>query len=201
MMIRRLVGFDKIPGVRPLRIGDIIRRLVAKCGLAVAGQEAMRACGTDTICTRLEAWIEGGIHFIHQLQNKNLQDQDPWGMFLIDAHNTCNKSNKMMMLWVAHHEWPSGCQMILNFYRHHSSLVIRGEYPFMYENIQSMEGVTQGCPFAMVGYSLLVLPLIRQLQWKFPNIASAWYTNNAMADVELKEVIKYFNSLCELGPS
>ena len=46
MMIGRLVGFDKMPGVRPLGIGDIIRRLVAKCGLKVMGQEATRACGT-----------------------------------------------------------------------------------------------------------------------------------------------------------
>ena len=123
------------------------------------------------------------------------------GVLLIDACNTFNEGNTNMMVWVARHEWSSGCWMLLNFYWNHSSLVIRGEYPFMYEKIQSMEGVTQGCPFAMVGYSLLVLPLIRQLQWKFPNIASPWYTNNAMADVELKEVIKYFNSLCELGPS
>ena len=30
MMVDRLVGFDKMPGVRPLGIGDMIHRLVEK---------------------------------------------------------------------------------------------------------------------------------------------------------------------------
>ena len=106
-----------------------------------------------------------------------------------------------MKMWVARHEWPSGCRMLLNFYRHQSSLVIRGEDPSMSESIQSMEGVTQGCPFAMVGYGLLVLPLIRQLQREFPNVASPWYADDAMAAGALADVMAYFHRLCELGPS
>ena len=76
MMIGRLLGFDKIPGVRPLGIGYIIRRLVAKCGLKVMGQDATRACGTDQLCTGLEAGIEGGIHFIRQIQDEHLEDPE-----------------------------------------------------------------------------------------------------------------------------
>ena len=84
-MVGRLVGFDKMPGVRPLGIGDIIRRLVAKCCLAVTGQEATRAVGTDNLCAGLEADIERGIHFIRQLHQEHLGDDEPWGMLLIDA--------------------------------------------------------------------------------------------------------------------
>ena len=101
MMIGRLVGFDKMPGVIPLGIGDIIRRLIAKCGLKVMGQEATRACGTDQLCAGLEAGIEGGIHFIRQLQDEHLEDPDPWGMLLIDAKNAFNEGNRKMMAWVA----------------------------------------------------------------------------------------------------
>ena len=56
----RLVGLDKYPGVRPIGIGNILRRLVCKVLLIVVGNEATRACGTDQLCSRLEARIEGG---------------------------------------------------------------------------------------------------------------------------------------------
>ena len=122
-------------------------------------------------------------------------------MLLIDSHNAFNEGNRKMMAWLARHEWPSGCRMLLNFYRHHSSLVICGEEPPMSESIQSMEGVMQGCPFAMVGYDLLVLPFIHQLQRDFPDAASPWYAGDAMAAGAIEDVMKYFHRLCELGPS
>ena len=122
-------------------------------------------------------------------------------MLLIDAPNAFNEGNWQMMAWVERHEWPSGCRMLLNFYQHHSSLVIRVKNPSMSESIQIMEGVTQGCPFAMVGYGLLVLPLIRQLQKEFPTVASPWYADETMAEGALADVMKYFHRLCDLGPS
>ena len=91
MMLVRLVGFDKIPGVRPLGIGDMIRHLVAKCCLAVMGQEATRACGTDQLCAGLEASIEGGIHSIRLLEAEHKENPYPWGMLLIDARNAFNE--------------------------------------------------------------------------------------------------------------
>ena len=78
-------------------------------------------------------------------------------------------------------------------------MVIRAEYPSMSEMIQSMEGVMQGCPFAMVGYGFLVLPLIRQLQREIPNAASPWYANNTMVAGELEEVMKYCTSITSAG--
>ena len=85
--------------------------------------------GINNLCAGLEAGIKGGIHFIRQLQQEHLGDDEPWGMLLIDAKNAFNEGSRKMMAWVARHEWPLGCRMLLSFYRHHSSLVIRGECP------------------------------------------------------------------------
>ena len=41
------------------------------------GQEATCACGTNQLCAGLEASIEGGIHFIRQLQDEHLEDPEP----------------------------------------------------------------------------------------------------------------------------
>ena len=47
IMASRLIALDKCPGVCPIGVGKTLRRLLAKCILAVAGKEAKLACGTD----------------------------------------------------------------------------------------------------------------------------------------------------------
>ncbi|KAL7519316.1 hypothetical protein ACHAWF_000226 [Thalassiosira exigua] len=46
-------ALDKQPGVRPLGIGEIWRRAMAKA-----------ACGSTQLCAGLEAGIEGAIHSV-----------------------------------------------------------------------------------------------------------------------------------------
>ena len=58
----RLIGIDKFPGVRPVSIGELWKRLITKCFLLVAGQTAKEVCGVDQLCAGLEAGVEGGVH-------------------------------------------------------------------------------------------------------------------------------------------
>ena len=58
-MANRLIALDKCPGVRPVGVGEIWRRLLAKCVLVVAGGEAKEACGSEQLCAGLEEGIEG----------------------------------------------------------------------------------------------------------------------------------------------
>ena len=69
--MNRLVALPKHPGIRPIGIGDIWRRLFAKCVIKVAGSEAAEACGSDQLCAGLKAGIEGASHAVHQSWEKN----------------------------------------------------------------------------------------------------------------------------------
>ena len=60
----RLVALDKCPGVRPLGIGEIWRRAIAKCALKACGEDAKAACGSTNLCAGLEAGIEGALHSV-----------------------------------------------------------------------------------------------------------------------------------------
>jgi len=62
LMACHLVALDKQPGVCPVGIGEIYRRLMAKCVLAAAGQRAAAACGNLNLCAGLPAGIEGAVH-------------------------------------------------------------------------------------------------------------------------------------------
>jgi len=66
LMACRLVALDKQPGVRPVGIGEIWRRLMAKCVIAVAGSQATAACGNLNLCAGLPAGIEGAVHAVEE---------------------------------------------------------------------------------------------------------------------------------------
>ena len=70
---------------------------MAKCMLSIAGQTAKIACSSTQLCGGLEAGIEGAIHTLSELwQVKN--EENDWGILLVDARNAFNKGNRMQML-------------------------------------------------------------------------------------------------------
>ena len=71
MMSCRLVALDKCPGVRPLGIGEIWRRAIAKCALKVCGEDAKATCGSTQLCAGLEAGIEGALHSVSTRAREN----------------------------------------------------------------------------------------------------------------------------------
>ena len=67
LMACRELALGKIPvGIRPIGIGDVIRRAAAKCVLLVAGASATSECGADQLCAGLKAGVEGGFHAVFQ---------------------------------------------------------------------------------------------------------------------------------------
>ena len=53
-----LIGLDKCSGVWPVGVGETWQRLIAKCVLAMTGEEAKEACGIEKLCGGLEARID-----------------------------------------------------------------------------------------------------------------------------------------------
>ena len=82
---------------------------------------------------------------------------------------------------------------MFNLYRHQSVLVVRGESKKKTIFLHSSEGSTQGCPLAMLGYGILLLPLIITLKTDFPEVKSPWYADDGAAAGTLKILI-YFLS-------
>ena len=67
LMTCRLVALDKQPGTRPVGIGEIYHRLMAKCVISACGHQATAACGNENLCAGLPAGIEGAIHAMHEV--------------------------------------------------------------------------------------------------------------------------------------
>ena len=169
LMSGQMIALDKQPGIRPVRVQDTWRRMMAKCLLKVAGTEAKAACDTTQLVGGLEAGIEGAIHAMHILWDEHNKEEG-WGFLLIDARNAFNEENRTAMLWAVQHEWPSGAKFTFNYYRHWATLVVRDTCDGSGHFLHSKDGVTQGDPLDMISYDIGVLPLIRELHNSHPRV-------------------------------
>ncbi|HEY9815494.1 MAG TPA: hypothetical protein V6D20_06805, partial [Candidatus Obscuribacterales bacterium] len=194
-----LIALDKNPGVRPIGIGHIWRRMIAKCFLAVAGPSATEVCGVDQLCVGLQAGIEGAVHAASQFWKEHATDDD-FGFLCIDAKNAFNEMNRVTMLWTIRHEWPQGALFTFNCYKHWIRLVAHdpsGNTFVFYSKV----GVTQGDPLGMYAYGIGLLPLIRLLKQEFPTILfQGWYANDGSAAASIPLLCKFFDSLLKRGP-
>ena len=70
--------------------------MLCKVILIVVAKEATRA---DQLFSEIEAGIEGGIHHMRLLWDEHdKEEDDTWGVLLIDARNAFNEGNRKMMM-------------------------------------------------------------------------------------------------------
>ena len=200
IMANRLMALDKCPGVRPVGIGEIWRRLFSKCVLKEAGAEATEACGSDQLCAGLKADIEGAVHAVRAMAAIR-PDEEEWGFLLVDAANAFNAGNRTAILWTVRHLWPSGARFSFNCYRHWSSLMIRRDDGYEADFLMSKEGVTQGDPLSMILYGIGMLPLTKLLKKEIPDCIQPWYADDAGAGGSFEAIEDFFNLLVEEGPA
>ena len=111
---------------------------------------------------------------------EKMNKEEEVGFTLVDARNAFNEMNRTAMLWTVRHLWPTGITFAFNCYRHHSTLTIRGDKRTTC-HLHSQEGVTQGCPLAMILYAIGLVPLIKILKHKIPNLHNTWYADDGAA--------------------
>ena len=58
----RLIALDKCPGVRPIGVGEVLRRIVSKTILSLVREDIQRAVGPLQLCVGHEAGCEAAVH-------------------------------------------------------------------------------------------------------------------------------------------
>ena len=157
------MALDKCPGIRPIRIGEIWHRLLAKRVLKVAGAEAKDVCGNAQLWTGLESGIEGASHITCTLFAER-DNKEEWGFLLVDAANAFTTGNRITCLWAMRYRCSSGARFSMNYYRHQVLLLVRADDRHGDHWLVSREGVTQGDPLTMILYEIGMLPLTLQLK-------------------------------------
>ena len=85
----RLVPLDKCPGVRPVGIGEVARRIVGKAVMKVVKLDLQQAIGSIQLYAGKEAGCKAAVHAMEQL----FAADDTEAMILVDATNAFNLLN------------------------------------------------------------------------------------------------------------
>ena len=194
----RLVALGKNSGIRPIVIGEIWRRLLAKYILAITCPSAKDAYGLDQLCAGLSTGIEGAIHGMSQLWEES-EALDYWGFLLVDARNAFNKLNRINMLWTIRHEWPAGARFTLNCYCHHGTLLCSAPDGTSFK-IPSRAGITRCDLLVMLIYDGGLMPMVRQLKEVHPHAVQPWYADDAGSADHFDEIEAFFKDLAKIGP-
>ena len=150
----RLIALDKQPGVRPIGIGETLRRLLGKAVADLTNDDLAYAFGSEELAGGVSCEIEGSIHGLRKLFEK--KSSNGFGLLLLDAKNAFNSINRSSALLNARTLWSRASTFLYNSYQESSKLVLSNTDVF----IRSEEGTTQGDPLSMLFYGVALLPLI-----------------------------------------
>ena len=173
----RLIALDKNPGVRPIGVGESLRRIVGKAIASLTKCDIEDVCGVSQLCSGLRAGIEGGVHAVTELF-----ESEGWGL----THPT------LAVLWNSRVLWPHCSRFLFNTYRGWAPLVLKGSPSLLY----SKEGVTQGDPLSMLIYAIGSFPLINSLNHPL-NGSQVWYADDASACAKLVDLKNWFLKLMQ----
>ena len=177
----RLIPLDKgltkdlKPGVRPIGVGEVLRRIVGKLLIRVIKDDIIDAVGPLQTCSGLKGGIEAAIHAMRETYNK----PETEAVLLVDAENAFNNLNRKVALQNIRQLCPPFYQYLHNTYQEPAKLVIPGTDT--HEIIYSDEGYTQGDVCVMGLYGLGIKPLISDLDEVITpeECIQAWYADDS----------------------
>ena len=179
----RLIALDKNPGVRPIGVGKVCRRLIGKAILSVIRSEVLEITGCLQLCAGQSSACEAIIHAVRHLYNEAGDDD---GLLFIDASNAFNALNRGLALRNILYLCPSLGRVLINMYRTDTSLFIDGVTLF------SKEGTTQGDPLAMAMFAVATVPLIKELSSRV-SVKQLWYADDATSLGSLLEIRRWWD--------
>ena len=190
LMACRLIALDKKPGVRPIGVCEVVRRIVAKSILRVVNKDVEEACGFLQKCSGLPAGQEAAVHAMQQVY----EDESTEGLLLVDAKNAFNSLNREAALQNIQQLCPALSLVLQNCYQAPSRLFVSGSGELL-----SREGTTQGDPLSMPFYALATLPLVQHLQKEHPSVRQAWLADDSAGAGRLRDLRKWWDTVSVVG--
>ena len=171
----RLIPLNKTPGeedpqVRPIGVGEVLRRIVGKTISWALSDEIQTAGGSLQVSTGLKGGAEAAIHAMKSVFEKECTD----AVILVDAENAFNRLNRQAALHNIQYLCPSFSTVLINTYRKPSCLFITGG-----GEIKSAEGTTQGDTLSMQFYGISITPLIMKLDHRSSRVHQVWLADDA----------------------
>ena len=188
----RLIPAKKIPdGIRPIGIGEVLKRIMGRCVMKVVGNDVMKAAGNLQVCAGQQAGAEAAIHSMREIYEGSECD----AVLLVDASNAFNTLNRKAMLHNTALICPPIAKFVSNTYQIAPRLIIAEG-----NEIKSKEGTTQGDPIAMAIYALGLSVIQQKLDMETTGAKHVLFADDMVGAGTLQAVKKLWDAVGEHGP-
>lgn len=181
-------------GVRPIAIGEIIRRLVSKTAIAAYREQILDMFVPLQLGIGVPAGAESIVHAVSKLVEDFGLDT-AFSMLKVDFKNAFNLVDRKTMFEECRKHFPGLSRWVEYCY---------GDKPLLWaRSLQffSTEGVQQGDPLGPLLFSLVLNVLIKKIQVACPNaLANNWYLDDGVVIGTHEELRTVIALIEEHGP-
>ena len=186
----RLVPLDKQPGIRPIGIGEVMRRIIGKSIGWTIKKDLMETAGPLQAAGGAKGGAEAAIHAMRNI----FEDENTDAVILVDASNAFNSLNRQVALHNVQRTCPAFANILINTYRMSSRLAVSGG-----AEIKSQEGSTQGDNLGGHFYNQGTIPLQNLLHVEAPNVSQVWLADDATGAGTLQNLKMWWDCIVESG--
>ena len=193
LMASRLVPLDKNPGLRPIGVGEVLRRIMGKVVMSTFSKDVARASSDAQMCGR-SSGSEAAIHAMRRMFDNENTD----AVILVDAANAFNKLNRNVLLHNIQYICPEVSTYVRNCYTIPARLFVIGGLELL-----SQEGTTQGDPLGMAIYAIGITPMMNLMLLAMQNDHNkmAGFADDITAAGEILALRRWWTNLMEIGPA
>ena len=175
----RLIPLDKGNGdVRPIGVGEVIKRIIGKCVTRIAKQDVINSSGAMQVCVGQKSGGEAAIHAMRNIFEADETD----AALLVDASNAFNSLNRA----AARNNIRVLCPLIATYVANTCRIPVR-LFVVGGSELKSADGTTQEDPLAMSMYAIS-LQLLTSLLHNRGAAKQCWFADDATGAGPLKEV-------------
>ena len=189
----RLVPLDKQPGVRPIGVGEVLRRISGKLVMAVVKEDVIAGGSRVQMCSGQKGGSEAAIHAMRSV----FESETAEAVILVDAANAFNNINRKALLHNVKVLCPIFACYVNNCYRSPARLFVIGGI-----ELKSNEGTTQGDPIGMAVYAIGITPLLNMLLSTIADIQDqmAAFADDITSVGKLLSLRQWWTQITNIGP-
>ena len=187
----RLIPLDKNPGLRPIGVGEVLRRIAGKVVMKVVKEDIKKAAGCLQLWAGQEVGCEAAIHAMHKIFESNETE----AILIVDAENAFKSINRKALLHDIKYLCPAITTFLYNGYAISARLfIISGK------ELRSREGTTQGDPTAIAAYALGLTPLLDYLQSVKRSVKHVAFADDLTGAGNLEDIKIWWDTLITEAP-
>ena len=181
--------------MRPIAVGDVLRRLVGKAILATpACRDAIASLAPPQVGVGVPGAAEAAAMTMQALASK-LRSASPWVALQVDFSNAFNCVHRPHLLHQGMVRVPAAYNY-LRFAYGRTTRLFCGQ-----EVILSRCGTQQGCPMGPLGFALALQPIAESLQQTGGLVWSTWYLDDGLLVGSPEAIHHALIQLQTLGPT